>query len=76
MSNSEALSCSTRISSSAINKAGLDHCKTPPMGTQQDNNAPLFLLRSHLFFRTNSSLFAYMSWTSLWYWAKAPSSFD
>jgi hypothetical protein len=26
--------------------------------------------------RTNSSLFACMSCTSLWYWAKAPSSLD
>jgi hypothetical protein len=71
MSTFEAFSCLTRVSSSAINKVGLDHFKPPPMGTQQDSSAPLFLLRSDLFFRTNSSLFACMSWTSLWYWAKA-----
>jgi hypothetical protein len=61
MSTSKALSCSTRVSSSAINKAGLDHFKPPPMGTRQDSSAPLFLLRSDLFFRTSSLLFACMS---------------
>jgi hypothetical protein len=29
-----------------------------------------------LFFRTRSSLFACISWTSLWYLAKAVSNFD
>jgi hypothetical protein len=33
------------------------------------------LLRRDLFFRTKSSLFACISWTSLWYLAKAVSSF-
>jgi hypothetical protein len=65
MSTSEALTCLTRFSSSTINKAGLDHCKTSPMGTCQDSIVPLFLLRSDLFFCTSSSLFACMSWTSL-----------
>jgi hypothetical protein len=37
------------------------------MGTRKDNNVPLFLLRSDVFLRTSSSLFACMSWTSLWY---------
>jgi hypothetical protein len=46
------------------------------MGTRQDSSVPFFLLRSDLFLRTSSSLFAYMSWTSLWYWVKALSSFD
>jgi hypothetical protein len=66
MLTSEAFSCSTRVSSSAINKkGGSDYCKVLSMGTQQDNSVPLFLLRSDLFFRTNSSLFACMSLTSL-----------
>jgi hypothetical protein len=34
----------------------------------------LFLLWRYLFFRTKSSLFAYISWMSLWYLAKAVSS--
>jgi hypothetical protein len=38
MSTSEALSCSTRVSSSAINKqGGSDYYKVLPMGTRQDN---------------------------------------
>jgi hypothetical protein len=36
----------------------------------------LFLLRSDLFFRTKSSLFACISWISLWYLTKAISSLD
>jgi hypothetical protein len=56
MSTSEAFSCSTRVSSSAINNSRLDHYIVP-----------LFLLRRDLFFRTSSSLFACMSWISLWY---------
>jgi hypothetical protein len=66
MSTSEALSCSARVSSSAINKqGGTDYCKVLPMGTRQDSSVPLFLLQSDLFFRTSSSLFACISWTSL-----------
>jgi hypothetical protein len=66
MSTSEAFSCSTRASSSAINKqGGLDYRKTSPIGTRRDSTVPLFLLWSDLFFRTSSSLFACMSWTSL-----------
>jgi hypothetical protein len=41
MSTSEALSCSTRVSSSAINKqGGSDYYKVLPMGTRQDNMYP------------------------------------
>jgi hypothetical protein len=66
MSTSEALSCSTWVSSSAINKqGGSDYCKVLPMGTRQDGSVPLFLLRSDLFFRTGSLLFACISWTLL-----------
>jgi hypothetical protein len=36
----------------------------------------LFLLQRDLFFRTKSPLFACISWMSLWYLAKAVSSFD
>jgi hypothetical protein len=62
MSTSEALSCSTRVSSFAINKqGGSDYYKVLPMGTRQDSSVPLFLLRSDLFFPTSSSLFACMS---------------
>jgi hypothetical protein len=48
----------------------------PPISTQQDNGVPLFLLRRDLFFRTKSSLFTCISWTSLWYLETAVSSFD
>jgi hypothetical protein len=37
---------------------------------------PLFFWRNDLFLRIKSSLFAYISCTSLWYWVKAPSSLD
>jgi hypothetical protein len=36
----------------------------------------LFFCRSDLFLRIKSSLFDCISYTSLWYWAKAPSSLD
>jgi hypothetical protein len=38
MSSSEAFNCSTRVSSSAINKqGGSDYCKVLPIGTRQGN---------------------------------------
>jgi hypothetical protein len=54
-----------------------DYYRVPTISTRQDDiDIPLFFWRSDLFLRTNSSLFAYMSCTSLWCWAKAPSSLD
>jgi hypothetical protein len=35
-----------------------DYCRVLPIGTRQDSSVPLFLLRSDLFLRTSSSLFA------------------
>jgi hypothetical protein len=77
MSTSETLSCSTRVSSSVINKARrVRLLQATSNGYSTRQHVPLFLLRSDLFFYTSSSLFACISWTSLWYWAKAPSRFD
>jgi hypothetical protein len=53
-----------------------DYYRVLPKNTRQVSGIHLFLLRRDLFLRTISSLFACISWTSLWYWAKAPSSFD
>jgi hypothetical protein len=52
-----------------------DCYRVPTISTRQDGiGIPLFFWRNDLFLRTSSSLFAYISCTSLWYWAKAPSS--
>jgi hypothetical protein len=53
-----------------------DYYRVLPISTRQVRGIPLFLLQSDLFFQTSLSLFAYISCTSLWYWAKAPSSLD
>jgi hypothetical protein len=54
-----------------------DYCKVPSTSTRQaDGGIPLFFWHNDLFFRIKSSLFACISCTSLWYWAKAPSSLD
>jgi hypothetical protein len=45
--------------------SGSDYLKLPSTSTRQGGRVPLFLLRRDLFFRTRSSLFAYISWMSL-----------
>jgi hypothetical protein len=56
--------------------SGLDYLSTSKQLPNKPSGIPLFLLRSILFLRTKSSLFACMSWTSLWYLEKAVSSLD
>jgi hypothetical protein len=47
------------------------------ISTQQvGGGIPLFFWHNDLFLRIKSLLFACISCTSLWYWAKAPSSLD
>jgi hypothetical protein len=47
------------------------------ISTQQvGGGIPLFFWHNDLFLRIKSSLFAYISCTSLSYWEKAPSSLD
>jgi hypothetical protein len=75
---SEDFSCSTWPSSSATQQ---QHSGSRlPLDLQQladkSSGVPLFLLRRSLFFHTKSSPFACNSWISLWYLAKAASSFD
>jgi hypothetical protein len=75
---SDAFSWSTRASRSAKAQEYMsDYCKVPSISTRQDDcRIPLFFWHNDLFFRTKSSLFACISCTSLWYWAKAQSSLD
>jgi hypothetical protein len=51
--------------------------KVLAISTQQAGGGiPLFFWSNYLFLLIKSSLFACISCTSLWYWAKAPSSLD
>jgi hypothetical protein len=75
---SEAFSWSTRVSSSADNSPWRQITTRHPNKCSMAlaDNVPLFFWRRDLFIWTKSSLFACISGTSLWYWAKAPSSLD
>jgi hypothetical protein len=45
-----------------------DYCKVPAISTQQAyGSIPLFFWCNDLFLRIKSSLFACISWTTLWY---------
>jgi hypothetical protein len=75
---SGAFSWSTRSSSSADYSAQRQITVRYPKKYSMAlaDNVPLFFWRSELFFHIKSSFFAFISYTSFWYWAKVPSSLD